>query len=75
MSPRGYEVRVAGEIGPAAREAFRALGLDVEASTTLIGTDLEPEELHRLLDTVRDLGLELVEIRREPPPCPVAPAG
>jgi hypothetical protein len=67
MPRRAYEIRVAGTPGTAARAAPGDLGVDVEASTTLISDAVEPDELRRLLDTVRDLGLELVEIRRERP--------
>jgi hypothetical protein len=61
-----YEIRVAGSLGPAAREAFSDVLLDVEPLTTVLAGDLEQVELHALLDRVRALGLELVDVRQAP---------
>lgn len=61
-----YEVRVVGCLGPAAREAFADLTLDVEPTSTVLSGDLEQTDLHALLDQVRALGLELVEVRQAP---------
>jgi hypothetical protein len=58
-----YEIRVVGALGPAAREAFAGLAIDVETTSTLISGDLEQADLHALLDRVRALHLELVEVR------------
>ena len=66
MSRHSYEVRVTGTLGPAAREAFSGLVLDVEPLTTVLTGDLEQAELHALLDRVRALGLELVDVREAP---------
>jgi hypothetical protein len=62
MPKTTYEIRVAGVIGPAVREAFRHLAVEVDPATTVLTAELEPAELHAVLDTVRDLGLELVEV-------------
>ena len=62
-----YEVRVIGSLGPAAREAFSGIGLDVEPLSTVLSGEFEQAELHALLDRVRALGLELVEVRQAPP--------
>jgi hypothetical protein len=61
-----YEVRVVGSLGPAAREAFADLAVDVEPTSTVLSGDLEQSDLHALLDQVRALGLELVEVRQAP---------
>jgi hypothetical protein len=61
-----YEVRVVGSLGPAAREAFADLAVDVEPTSTVLSGDLEQSDLHALLDQVRALGLELVEVRQSP---------
>lgn len=66
MARNSYEVRVAGALGPAAREAFSDLVLDVEPMMTVLTGDLEQAELHTLLDRVRALGLELVDLRQAP---------
>jgi hypothetical protein len=61
-----YEVRVVGSLGPAAREAFADLTVDLEPTSTVLSGDLEQSALHALLDQVRALGLELVEVRQAP---------
>ena len=66
MGKHSYEIRVTGTLGPAAREAFSGLALDVEPLTTVLTGDLEQAELHLLLDRVRALGLELVDVRHAP---------
>lgn len=67
MAKNSYEIRVIGTLGPAAQEAFADLVLDVEPLTTVLTGDLEQAELHALLDRVRALGLELVDVRQAPP--------
>lgn len=59
-----YEIRVAGRMGPAAREAFAGLDIDLEPSTTVVSGEMDQAALHGLLDRVRALGLELLDIRR-----------
>ena len=66
MAKQSYEIRVAGTLGPAAREAFSGLLLDVEPLSTVLTGDLEQAELHALLDRVSALGLELVDVRQAP---------
>jgi hypothetical protein len=67
VTTRTYEVRVTGAIGPATREAVADLPVDVEveddpAATVLTG-DLGQDMLHRLLQRLCALGLELIDIR------------
>jgi hypothetical protein len=57
---------VTGILGPAAREAFTGLTVDVEPLATVLTGDLEQAELHALLDRIRALGLELVDVREAP---------
>jgi hypothetical protein len=66
MSTRPYEIRVAGAIGPAAREAFRGLSVQVDPTTTVLTAALDQHDLHAVLDRIRALGLELVDVRRHP---------
>jgi len=66
VSKISYEVRVVGCLGPAAREAFSELTVDVEPASTVLSGELEQTDLHALLDRVRALGLELVEVRQGP---------
>lgn len=68
MSGLNYEIRVRGRVGddPAA-----ALGLAVEVEpveTVLRGSVADQEGLHGVLGRLQDIGLELVELRRLPPP-------
>ena len=67
MVRSSYEIRVVGSLGPAAREAFSGLSVDVEPPTTVLSGDLDQADLHALLDRVRALGLELVDVRQAPP--------
>lgn len=70
-----YEIRVVGAIGPAAREAFRDLEVEVDPTTTVLTAELDQDSLHEMLDRVRALGLELVDVRRVPgPPADARPA-
>jgi hypothetical protein len=42
--------------------------IEIEPTATVLTADLAQTGLHALLDRVRDLGLELVDIRQMPPP-------
>lgn len=68
MSGHTYEVRVAGKLGPSAREAFTDLIIEVEPASTILSAQLDQDGLHALLDRVRALGLELVDIQQAPDP-------
>lgn len=67
MTRTSYEIKVVGSLGPAAREAFADLAVDVEPTSTVLSGELEQVDLHELLDRVRALGLELVEVKQTPP--------
>lgn len=67
MSRVTYEIRVVGSLGPAAQEAFADLDLQTEPTSTVLSGELDQAALHGLLDRVRALGLELVDIRRVRP--------
>ena len=66
MTSRSYEIRVTGALGPAAREAFADMAVEVEPATTVLTGDLDQSALHALLDRVRALGLELVDVKQAP---------
>ena len=70
MTGHTYEVRVAGKLGPAAREAFADVIVEVESASTVLSAQLDQAGLHALLDRVRALGLELVDIQQAPDPPP-----
>ena len=63
-----YEIRVLGSLGPAAREAFTDMAVEVEPTTTVLSADLDQMDLHAVLDRVRALGLELVDVKQTPEP-------
>ena len=67
MTSHIYEIRVTGALGPAAREAFADMVVEVEPATTVLTGDLDQADLHALLDRVRALGLELVDVKQAPP--------
>lgn len=64
MARVAYEVRVLGTLGPAAREAFAELAVDTEPTSTVLSGELDQAALLGLIDRVRALGLELIDIRR-----------
>ena len=59
-----YEIRVIGSFGPATSEAFADMAVQVEPTVTVLSADLDQPELHAVLDRVRALGLELIEIKQ-----------
>src|SRR5436305_9794601 len=44
-----YEVRVAGKLGPSAREAFADVVIEVEPTSTVLSAQLDQPGLHALL--------------------------
>jgi hypothetical protein len=69
-----YEIRVVGALGAAARQAFADLAVDVEPTATVLSGQLDQESLHDVLDRVRALGLELLDVRQAAAP-QVTPEG
>ena len=67
MTRRTYEIRVIGSFGPDAREAFADTMVQVERTITVLSGEFDQRGLHALLDRVRALGLELVDVRQVPP--------
>ena len=67
MTRHSYEIKIIGSLGPATREAFADLVVEVEPTITVLSGKLDQRGLHAVLDRVRALGLELVEITQAPP--------
>lgn len=67
MTRHTYQIKVIGSLGPATREAFADMVVEIEPSITVLSGDLDQCSLHAVLDRVRALGLELVEIKQAPP--------
>jgi hypothetical protein len=61
-----FEIRIRGSLGPAGRKAFRDFDVQVQPMCTVISGQFSQEQLHLVLDRVRALTLELVEVRRPP---------
>ena len=66
-APVHYEVRVLGRVGPAACHAFADFAVQAEPTATVLSGTLDQAALHGLIARVRDLGLELVDVRRVGP--------
>jgi hypothetical protein len=62
-----YEIRVIGALGPATREAFADMVVEAEPTVTVLSGYLDQPGLHNVLDRVRALGLELIEIKQAGP--------
>jgi hypothetical protein len=62
-----YQISVLGSLGPATREAFADMVVETEPSITVLSGPLDQHGLHNVLDRVRALGLELIEIRQATP--------
>ena len=66
----GYEVRIKGQSDGAWASYFGGLEMNVgfdpdgNAMTTLSGPAVDQAALHGLLNRIRDLGLELLSVRR-----------
>ena len=67
MTRHMYKIKVIGSFGPATSEAFADMAVQVEPTVTVLSGNLDQRGLHAVLDRVRALGLELVEITQAPP--------
>ncbi len=61
-----YEIRVIGALGPAGRSAFTDLSVDVEPTATVLSGEMDQAALHEVLDRIRALGLELIDVKLAP---------
>jgi hypothetical protein len=60
-----YEIRIRGRVSDSVLASFNGLDADFEpAETVLHGSHLDQAALHGVLELVRQLGLELVEVRQ-----------
>jgi hypothetical protein len=62
-----YQIKVIGSFGPATHEAFADMVVEVQPTITVLSGNLDQRGLHAVLDRVRALGLELVEITQAQP--------
>ena len=59
-----YEIRLAGQLDERSAAAFAGLEMTSSATVTVISGDLDQAALHGLLERVRVLVLDLIEVRR-----------
>jgi hypothetical protein len=60
-----YEIRIRGRVSDTILASFDGMDADFEpAETVLTGEHLDQAALHGVLERVRSLGLELVEVRQ-----------
>jgi hypothetical protein len=64
VSETMYELRVRGAISGRALSMFEEM--DIRSDTLLSGVVQDQAALHGLLERIRDLGLELVEVHQVP---------
>ena len=68
MAVDDYEIRLKGRISDSLLASFDGLDADFEpAETVLRASKLDQAALHGVLERVRALGLELIEIRQVRP--------
>jgi len=61
---RIFHITIAGEVGPATRQAFADTDVRVEdGNTVLSGELIDQASLHALLERIQALGLELIGVR------------
>jgi hypothetical protein len=63
-----YEARVLGRVGPAACEGFADFGVEVIAAPaeTVLSGSFDPAGLLSLMQRIKALGLEVLDLRRIP---------
>jgi hypothetical protein len=59
-----YEVRIAGELDATAATAFAGLSLATSDGITVLRGEFDQAALHGLLERIRALALDLVDVRR-----------
>ena len=61
---RRYEIRVAGTLNKATVDAFAGCEVAFSEGQTAIVGDFDQAALHGMLERIRTLGLELVDVRQ-----------
>ncbi len=66
MEPTTYALTFRGEAGKAVRAAFNDLDLSTKDGFTTLRAELPDQAaLHGVIERIRALGLELIDVRRE----------
>ena len=65
--PASYQIRVRGHLGPTTLRAFPALRAETRGRDTLLrGPVADQAALYGVLARIEELGLELLEVLRQP---------
>lgn len=64
LVPAWYEIRVAGQLDQTAADAFAGLDVAIGDAVTAIRGELDQAGLNGLLERIRSLQLDLVDVRR-----------
>lgn len=59
-----YEIRIVGVLDAKATDAFAGLDISSDGAVTILDADLDQAGLHGLLERIRSLGLELLDVRQ-----------
>lgn len=57
-----YEIRVAGTLREVGHQAFADVDIAFEPPSTILSAEVDQVELHALLDRIRGLGIQLIEV-------------
>ena len=74
MGAHDYTIRLLGHLDEHWFRRFSGLTLThtADGETVISAAALDQAALHAILNRVRDLGLELIAVQRDPPEAPVA---
>ena len=71
MRQTTYEIHLRGDLPPGLLEGLEgATCVEAGGETVLLTLDMDQASLHRLVTRLRDLGIELLELRRAAAPSP-----
>lgn len=59
-----YEIRLAGRLDDSSAAAFAGLHMTCSSTVTVISGELDQAALHGMLERIRMLDLDLIELRR-----------
>ena len=66
MGTHRYRITVAGALRGTGREVFADFAIEANGATTVLSADLDDAGLFVMLDRLQMLGLELLELVRNP---------